>query len=60
MNGNAGPGIGGFSIFDGVQWSCANVANYGLGPAWSLPSDDVDEPRVHRHARLEPYIRPLR
>lgn len=42
MNGNAGPGVGGFSIFDGRRWTCVNNSNYGLGPVWGQPSDDVD------------------
>ncbi|HYE03811.1 MAG TPA: hypothetical protein VD963_11340 [Phycisphaerales bacterium] len=41
MNGNAGPGVGGFDIFDGTTWTCVNNANAGLGPAWGQPSDNV-------------------
>jgi sugar lactone lactonase YvrE len=41
MNGNAGPGVGGFTVFDGTDWLCVNDFNYGLGPPWGLPSDDV-------------------
>lgn len=42
MNGNAGPGVGGFAIYDGQRWTSVNDLNYGLGPAWGLPTDDVD------------------
>ncbi|MHC4347577.1 MAG: hypothetical protein ACYS15_03415 [Planctomycetota bacterium] len=41
INGNAAPGVGGFNIFDGERWIGVNDANYGLGPPWGLPSDDV-------------------
>ena len=41
MNGNSAPGIGGFTLFDGTDWTCVNDYNYGLGPSWGLPSDDV-------------------
>lgn len=42
MNGNAAPGVGGFSFFDGEDWTCANDATYGIGLPWGLPSDDVE------------------
>ena len=42
MNGNAGPGVGGFQIYDGRDWTCINDYNYGLGPVWGLPSDETD------------------
>jgi streptogramin lyase len=41
FNANAGPGIGGFDIFDGQHWTCVNNFNYGLGPPWGLPADNV-------------------
>ena len=41
IEGNAGPGVGGFSIFDGVHWTNANAATYGLGLPWPFPSDSV-------------------
>jgi hypothetical protein len=41
MNGNAGPGVGGFDIFDGAHWTGASDASYGLGLPWGLPTDDV-------------------
>jgi ligand-binding sensor domain-containing protein len=31
-----------FTIFDGTDWTCVNNLNYGLGPKWGLPSDDVE------------------
>jgi ligand-binding sensor domain-containing protein len=52
VNGNAGPGVGGFNIFDGVHWIGVNDANYGLGPPWGLPSDDVEALRVRANGRL--------
>ena len=42
MNGNAGPGVGGFDVFDGQRWTNANSATYGLGYTWGLPSDNVE------------------
>lgn len=44
MNGNAGPGVGGFTIYDQSTdvWTCVNDANYGLGPVWGLPADNVE------------------
>lgn len=43
MNGNAGPGVGGFDIMhpDGT-WTNANVATYGMGLPWPYPTDDCD------------------
>lgn len=41
VNANAAAGIGGFDIFDGERWTCVNNYNYGLGPAWGLPSDNT-------------------
>lgn len=41
LDGNAGPGYGGFEIFNGTTWTCVNDYNYGLGPAWGQASDDV-------------------
>jgi Dockerin type I domain len=41
FNANAGPGVGGFDIFDGERWTCVNDYNYGLGPVWGLPADNV-------------------
>lgn len=41
INGNASPGVGGFNIFDGVNWTGVNDFNHGLGPAWGMPSDDT-------------------
>ncbi|MHC5112999.1 MAG: hypothetical protein ACYTGP_01065 [Planctomycetota bacterium] len=42
VDANAGPGVGGFDIFDGERWTCVNDLNYGLGPAWGQPSDHVE------------------
>jgi ligand-binding sensor domain-containing protein len=52
MNGNAGPGVGGFTIFDGTDWTCVNDLNYGLGPPWGLPSDDVADLEWCANGRL--------
>jgi len=52
MNGNGGPGVGGFNIFDGVHWTGVNNHNYGLGPAWGMPTDDVASLRVRPNGHL--------
>jgi len=56
VNGNAAPGVGGFSIFDGERWTCVNDLNYGLGPVWGLPSDDVQAlcTRADGHVAIAP------
>jgi ligand-binding sensor domain-containing protein len=56
MNDNAGPGVGGFVMFDGVHWTGVNNYNYGLGPAWGLPSDDVEAlvTRANGHLLIAP------
>lgn len=41
INGNGGPGVGGFSVFDGVHWTDVNNHNYGLGPTFGFATDDV-------------------
>lgn len=41
MNGNAAPNAGGFNVFDGVRWTCVNNLNYGIGPVWGMPTDEV-------------------
>ncbi len=42
MNGNAGPGVGGFDIMHPDRtWTNANVATYGIGLDWPYPTDDV-------------------
>jgi hypothetical protein len=52
MNGNGGPGVGGFDIFDGVHWTGVNNHNYGLGPAWGMPTDDVTSLSVRPNGHL--------
>ncbi len=52
MNGNGGPGVGGFNIFDGVHWTGVNNHNYGLGPTWGMPTDDVSSLRVRSNGHL--------
>lgn len=39
---NAGPGIGGMTIFDGVRWTGVNTAQYGLGLPWPFPTDNSE------------------
>ncbi len=39
---NAGGGIGGMEIFDGVRWTGVNDAQYGLGISWPFPTDSSD------------------
>ena len=52
MNGNAGPGVGGFTIFDGTRWTCVNDFNYGIGPPWGLPSDEADGLEVRANGNV--------
>ena len=56
LDGNAGAGYGGFEMFDGTHWTCVNDFNYGLGPVWGLPSDDVIamHPRANGHMLVAP------
>ncbi len=56
INGNGGPGVGGFNIFDGVHWTGVNNHNYGLGPAFGFPTDDVASLfyRANGHLLLAP------
>lgn len=37
---NAGPGIGGMTIYDGVRWTCFNNSTYGLGYEWPFLNDN--------------------
>ena len=57
LDGNAGPGVGGFSIYDGVHWTNANSATYGLGLPWPFPSDSVTALVVRANGKLafSPY-----
>ncbi len=42
MNGNAGPGVGGFDIMHPDRtWTNANVLTYGIGLTWPYPTDDT-------------------
>jgi ligand-binding sensor domain-containing protein len=42
MNGNAGPGVGGFDIMHPDRtWTNANVLTYGIGLPWPYPTDDT-------------------
>lgn len=38
---NAGPGIGGMTIFDGARWTGFNNSTYGLGGPWPFPTDNA-------------------
>jgi hypothetical protein len=40
---NAGPGVGGMTVFDGVRWTGFNNDQYGLGEPWPFPSDNCQE-----------------
>lgn len=42
MGGNAGPGAGGFLMFDGTRWTNFNNLNYGLGHPFPFPTDNVE------------------
>lgn len=52
LNGNAGPGVGGFDSFDGERWTCVNDHNYGLGPVWGIPADNVSSLWWRSNGRL--------
>ena len=52
MNGNAAPNAGGFNIFDSVRWTCVDNLNYGLGPLWGQPTDEVSALRFRANGRL--------
>jgi ligand-binding sensor domain-containing protein len=52
MNANAGPGIGGFDVFDGTVWTNVNDHNYGLGPPWGIPADNVQSLCFRANGRL--------
>jgi ligand-binding sensor domain-containing protein len=52
MNANAGPGIGGIDVFDGTVWTNINNHNYGLGPAWGIPADNVEGLCFRANGRL--------
>ncbi len=52
LNGNGGPGVGGFNIFDGVHWTGVNNHNYGLGPVWGMPTDDVSSLSMRPNGQL--------
>jgi hypothetical protein len=40
---NAGPGIGGMTMFDGVRWVGFNNHQYGLGHPWPFPTDNCQQ-----------------
>jgi len=42
MTGNAAPGAGGISRFDGERWFNFNVFTYGLGGPWPFNTDNAD------------------
>ena len=42
MTGNAGPGVGGIGVFDGLRWYNFNIDTYGLGGDWPFPCDNAD------------------
>ncbi len=37
---NAGPGVGGMTMFDGERWLGFNNLTYGLGVPWPFPTDN--------------------
>ena len=39
---NAGPGVGGMTMFDGVRWIGFNNDQYGLGVPWPFPTDNSE------------------
>ena len=40
--GNAGPGVGGLTKFDGTRWIGFNQLHYGLGEGWPFNGDNSD------------------
>ncbi len=42
VTGNAGPGYGGFGVFDGLRWYNFNDYTYGLGGDWGFNTDNTD------------------
>jgi streptogramin lyase len=42
MTGNAGPGTGGFQMFDGTRWTGFNEYTYGLGYPFPFPTDNTE------------------
>lgn len=52
MNGNAGPGIGGYDVFDGTRWTNVNDHNYGFGPPWGLPGDTASALAVRANGNI--------
>lgn len=40
---NAGPGVGGMTMFDGTRWIGFNNAQYGLGRPWPFPADNCQQ-----------------
>ena len=43
---NAGPGLGGMTVFDGVRWTGFNSDQYGLGEPWPFPADNCQKVSV--------------
>lgn len=39
---NAGPGVGGMTMFDGTRWIGFNNHTYGLGVSWPFPTDNSE------------------
>ncbi|MEZ4651694.1 MAG: FlgD immunoglobulin-like domain containing protein, partial [Candidatus Eisenbacteria bacterium] len=39
---NAGPGVGGMTMFDGMRWTGYNDVEYGLGHPWPFPTDNSE------------------
>jgi streptogramin lyase len=42
LTGNAGPGTGGFQMFDGIRWTGFNEYTYGLGYPFPFPTDNSE------------------
>lgn len=42
MTGNAGPGTGGFQMFDGIRWTGFNEYTYGMGYPFPFPTDNSE------------------
>jgi hypothetical protein len=63
VTGNAGPGIGGIGVFDGLRWYNFNVLTYGLGGDWPFPCDNADAICYRSstgHVAFNPYSNGIR
>jgi len=58
MTGNAGPGVGGFQMFNGENWTGFNELNYGMGYPFPFPTDNT-EAICYRPSNGQVVINPM-